>query len=245
MSSPTASLLGLPSNIRNRIYRHLSHEINAEWRWNHWPLSGNAAVSKICVPDAPSPNALMVSREWCDDYLKSACFHDLSITVNISVHSATNYSQAYADEKRVADQLLPRVSRATIVVGNDATGKLDEHLWFNIFLLSKALASRAPRLTTIKVVATELVNRPLDCVEQNQMCSELGDRQEFFPSPYESLVGLPLRTHEEDGCYCDCESAACDVVDMFDSGIAIAELVSMCERDVRTGTWLFARVKAE
>jgi hypothetical protein len=94
-----------------------------------------------------------------DDYLKYEYFHDLSIIINLSVNSAMNYSQANADEKRVTDQLLPLVSRATIAVGNDATGELDEHLWFNIFLLSKALASRAPRLTTIKVTATEIANR--------------------------------------------------------------------------------------
>jgi hypothetical protein len=149
-----------------------------------------------------------------DDYLKSEYFHDLSIIINLSVNSATNYSQANANEKKVTDQLLRLVSGATIVVGNDATGKLDEHLWFNIFLLSKALASRAPRLTTIKVTATEIANRPIDRIEQNEICSKFCNREEFFLSPYESLVGLPLRAHEEDGCYRDCESAACDVVDM-------------------------------
>jgi hypothetical protein len=143
-----------------------------------------------------------------DDYLKSEYFHDLSIIINLSVNSATNYSQANANEKKVTDQLLRLVSGATIVVGNDATGKLDEHLWFNIFLLSK-------------VTATEIANRPIDRIEQNEICSKFCNREEFFLSPYESLVGLPLRAHEEDGCYRDCESAACDVVDMV-----IVELLS-------------------
>jgi hypothetical protein len=197
------------------------------------------------VKDLPTrcafADVLMANRQLRDDYLQSIHFNKLSIIINLTGSCRAGRSQENDTEKGVNEQLLPLVSCAPIVVGNDAAGELGSHLWFNIFLFSKALASRAPLLTTIRVVATEVAYRPIDCIEQNPICSDLGSCQDFFPSPYESLAGLLLCAHEEDCCHRGCKTVARDVVDMAGgrTGIAMAGSVFMCKRDARTAAWFY------
>jgi hypothetical protein len=203
----------------------------------------NFGLSKICLHDAPSLNVLMANRQLRDDYLQSIHFNKLSIIINLTGSCGAVRSQENDKEKRVNEQLLPLVSCAPIVVGNDAAGELGSQLWFNIFLFSKALASRAPLLTTIRAVATEVAYRPIDCIEQNQIYSDLGSCQDFFPSPYESLDGLLLCAHEEDCCHRGCKTVAHDIVDMAGgrTGITMAGSVFMCKRDARTAAWVYTR----
>jgi hypothetical protein len=125
-------------------------KISSEWRWNHWPLAGNDGISKFSV-DASSYLALSLSRP--DDEVHPNSFNYLTITIQLSINDTSMRRTGTTRDQTVNDQIFFRNIHATILVSSKHSSKLEDHLWFNIFLLSKALASRSLHLTTLEIIA--------------------------------------------------------------------------------------------
>jgi hypothetical protein len=164
------------------------HKFSSEWRWNHWPLSGNDGIAKIRLEDA-SP--LVADNDWHNDIVGLESLSDLTITIELSIEDNSQRRNESAQDQALNDQILPYVSHATVVFVRKNGEKLSEHLWFNIFLLSKALASRSPNLTTLTIVAQASNN----VSDGWSTLSKSAAPMDFFPSPYISLAGLPLRNY--------------------------------------------------
>jgi hypothetical protein len=163
------------------------HKISSEWRWNHWPLSGNDGIAKIFLEEA-SP--LVADNDWHNDIVGFESLSDLTITIELLIGDKSQRRNESAKDQALNDQILPYVSHATVVFVRKNGEKLGEHLWFNIFLLSKALASRSPNLTTLTIVAQASKN----VTDGWSISSKSAAPIDFFPSPYMSLAGLPLRS---------------------------------------------------
>jgi hypothetical protein len=164
--------------------------INFEWRWNHWPLSGNVGIAKVIVeehfPPTENDHGLELGVEVPDS-------SKLSILIRLSTDDNSRRRTDSSQESALHDKILPQVDHVTVIIAMKNGSKLDEHLWFNIFLLSKALASRSPHLTTLRVVAQESEVVFDACAADTKGTRESSTTHEFFPTPYESLVELPLR----------------------------------------------------
>jgi hypothetical protein len=170
------------------------HKISSEWRWNHWPLSGNDGIAKIFL-DETSP--LVADNNWPNDIVGFESLSDLTITIELSIGDKSQRRNESVQDQALNDQILPYVSHATVVFVRKNGEKLGEHMWFNIFLLSKALASRSPNLTTLTIVAQGSKN----VSDGWSISSKSAAPIDFFPSPYMSLAGLPLRScpgHDEE-----------------------------------------------
>jgi hypothetical protein len=168
----------------------LHDNISFEWRWNHWPLSGNAGIAKVLVVVSTLP---MDSDGFADHDAEPPASSKLSVTITLSTDDKSRRRNETAQDQAMSDDILPQVDHATIMVTKKNGSKLDEHLWFNIFLLSKALASRSPQIKTLQIIAQEsevLVDTWTTSVQDTPKSVAT---KEFFPSPYESLAGLPLR----------------------------------------------------
>ena len=157
--------------------------MSSEWRWNHWPLAGNDGISKVRLDTSP-PLTLGPSRQY-----GNMSSDKLAIIMELSVNDTSKRRMETAQDQAVNDQVLPHAVHATILVPSKDGSKFDDHLWFNIFLLSKALASRSPYLTTFKILAQGSADVTSDWNETPGSTK----RVEHLPSPYASLAGLPLR----------------------------------------------------
>lgn len=164
----------------------LHDKISSEWRWNHWPLAGNDGISKVLLDS--SPLSMLSSLRWDGD-INSSCSDKLSIIIELSVKDIRRRRVETAQDQAVNDQILPHVVHATVLVSSKDSNKFDNHLWFNIFLLNKALASRSPHLTTLKIIAHGSADVTSDWNEAPELTKDI----DHLPSPYASLAGLPLR----------------------------------------------------
>lgn len=167
----------------------LHNNINFEWRWNHWPLIGNAGIAKVSVGDTKSPEATACLSSDSEHFQPP---NKLSILITLSTDDKSRRRNETTKDQAFQDEILPHLNHATIAVAKRNGGKLDNHLWFNIFLLTKALASRSPLLMSLRIVAQESEIVFDAWVADSRGISSLGAAKQFFPSPYESLAGLPL-----------------------------------------------------
>jgi hypothetical protein len=168
----------------------LHDNISFDWRWNHWPLSGNAGITKVFVE---GPTLSIESVGWSGNDWRSSGPTNLSISVTLSTDDGSRRRKETAQDRALQDEFLPHITYATVVVAKENGGNLDHHLWFNIFLLSKALASRSSQLKTLKVIAQEAKVVFDICAVNTQDIPQTGTRKEFFSSPYGSLAGLSLQ----------------------------------------------------
>jgi hypothetical protein len=168
----------------------LHTNINFEWRWNHWPLSGDARIAKILVDE------LLPLTEYDHGFRFSVDVSDsskLSILITLSTDDKYRRRTETSQDLVLRDKILPLVNHATVLVAKKNGTKLDEHLWFNIFLLGKALASLSPHLTTFRVIAQESETMFDAWATDSQDTRDLSTAHKFFPTLYVSLCGLPLR----------------------------------------------------
>jgi hypothetical protein len=167
----------------------LHDNVSFEWRWNYWPLSGNAGISKVLVEEPTSP---MESDGWSKHKAQALDSNTLSILITLSTDDKSGRRNENARDQALHDDILPYVDHVTIMVAKMNGSTLDGYLWFNIFLLSKALASRSPHLTTLRIVAQESQVAFDTWTMDAKDAPKSAASKKFFPSPYESLAGLPL-----------------------------------------------------
>ncbi|KAF1917509.1 hypothetical protein BDU57DRAFT_537180 [Ampelomyces quisqualis] len=148
------SYINKPRKIENP-HGNLSHEIRIRRRWNHWPLSGNAGIATIILENTPYTSVLLSYSRLRDEYLEAEHFRNLHLTIALSLDGNARDTTEDVSDQRINDQILPRIKSVTVLLTKKGSGKIYDHLWFNVFILSKMLATRSPNLEMIKVVAHE------------------------------------------------------------------------------------------
>jgi hypothetical protein len=92
MASSPSHLLSLPREIRNLIYRYLSHEVKTRWRWNCWPISGNTGVATITLENAPYTSVSSACSRLHDEYKESEHFRNAQVTIALSLDEMAKYT---------------------------------------------------------------------------------------------------------------------------------------------------------
>jgi hypothetical protein len=86
MAPSTAHLLGLPRELRDMIYSHLSRDIVLEWEWKvDTKFQGRLKRIDICLHVAPIAHVLRIHPQVYAEYKEAACFSKLSATVTINL----------------------------------------------------------------------------------------------------------------------------------------------------------------
>lgn len=208
MTSTSRHLLTIPVEVRSQILSYLTHEVESRWRWNYWPLGGNAAIATIHLQAVPSLNVMLACTRLYEESLASCNMNRLSVEIDLALDNRCTYITESARDQAVNGDILPRIVRATIHVAAEARSQsLYDHIWFNISALSKALAAQSPNLTMVRVIAMDITDT--QDIQNHQTKVSAGF--DFFgassKSPYEELAGLPL--HEQ-AVGSSCEAAARD-----------------------------------
>jgi hypothetical protein len=191
MSTSPPHLLNLPREIRNCIYHYLSQEIDFNWRWNHWPLSGNEGISKVCLKDAPMLSVLLTSHRLYDEYLESEHFKNTAITIDLA-----GDSRDHKDTRGITfeDQILSRITLVNILVDMGRIRISERQRWMNIFLLGRALTIFSPKLATLEIRAQNSEDLLEGLPKRPQPYAMLDGHCGHFKSPCESVAELSLHS---------------------------------------------------
>lgn len=161
MGSARPRLLSIPTEIRLQILGFLTREVKSKWRWNYWPLSGNAGIATIHLWGIPTLSVMLTCSCLCKESLAVSNTTGLSVIIDLALDNGCTYITENARDQIINEFVLPRIASATInVAAEPRSRQLYDHMWFNISLLSKALAAQSSNLTTIKVIAKNLTDTP-------------------------------------------------------------------------------------
>lgn len=197
MTSANLHLIALPVEIQRQILSYLTHEVRSKWRWNYWPLGGSAGIATIRVHSMPSLNVMLSCTRLYEESLASSNINHLSIVIDLQLDESGTYATGSARDQRMNEFILPRIASATINIAARPGKRLDEHMWFNVDLLSKALAARSTELARIKVVAKDGIRPAKAQSSRSDICTGLENSGSFLEIPPASLAYLLLPKHPD------------------------------------------------
>tara|TARA_R110002003_G_scaffold149_4_gene13524 strand:+ start:2367 stop:3107 length:741 start_codon:yes stop_codon:yes gene_type:complete len=238
-------LLHLPRELRNHIYCYLYHDIEFEWRWNYWPLSGADGIAAVCLEDAHYLTLLLTCRQIHNEYLASTRGRALTITLKVCLGGEDFYRREDSRYRGLIDQLLPRIGRLNILMCNRRPGdNMARHFWFEIYLLSQALRDRLPRMTMLQITAYAPPPSPNKEPREQLVRNELHSRALVLP-PSELVNGFSLLRHTEACCqgYNDEILSSMANEDLFHIGTAKRN--PSFQGVMLMGEWLYASSNTE
>jgi hypothetical protein len=238
-------LLHLPRELRNHIYCYLYHDIEFEWRWNYWPLSGADGMAAVSLENAPYLSLLLTCRQIYNEYLVSTLGRAPTITLKVCLGSEDFYRREDSRYRGLMNQLLPRIGRLNILMCNRRPAdNMARHFWFEMYLLSQALRDRLPRMKILQITAYAPPPSPNKEACEQLVRNELRPRVLGLP-PSDLVHGFSLLRHTE-GCCQGCDDETLSSManeDLFHIGAAKRN--PSFQSLMLMGEWLYASSNTE
>jgi hypothetical protein len=96
MASSAPTFLSLPREIRDLVYRHLTHSVRLPWTptQDNWTVSWPLAPTTVVFENAPLPHVLRINSQTSLEYKASDCFAHLSASTDATDEGA-DFAEAY------------------------------------------------------------------------------------------------------------------------------------------------------
>jgi hypothetical protein len=198
MATPKASLLGLPRELRDMIYEHLTENLHFPYRCNKHVWGDRCMME---VHNAPLLDVLLVNSQIHSEYLQAGCHEALRITIHIDSVQKIQNDEAYAFKDRIqfTRAALARARHITVFIGTTQLYRwCHGDLWAPIVcLFAGALTALTKKMSFLQLAIQEDHNYGMGYLSHLDFLGGVipfpaESRCDFIPSPPSSLSGLPL-----------------------------------------------------